>query len=163
MTCALENYPRGIAGGPTVNLVSESIIGCYLNYCDIFQNGSWQINWKHTNAERMGHSSVSFEDSDGGAILLLGGSSSNSTEVILVDETPAFLGPLSIRHGQGHCTIILSDHRMVITGGSGTEKFVTQYDMYDSENVISLSPMGKGRANHACGVYYFDYFNSTVS
>ena len=162
VTCTLKNYPRGLAGGPTVNLVSETLIGCYLNYCDIFQNGSWQINWKHTNAERMGHSSVSFEDSDGGAILLLGGSSSNSTEVIRVDETPPYLRPLSIRHGQGHCTIMLSDGRMVITGGSGTEKFVTQYEDYGSGHEISLNPMGKERTYHACGVYYFDYVNSTV-
>ena len=164
VTCTLKNYPRGLAGGPTVNLVSETLIGCYLNYCDIFQNGSWQINWKHTNAERMGHSSVLLEeDSDGDVyIILLGGSSSNSTEVILVDETPPYIGPLSIRHGQGHCTIMLSDERMVITGGSGTEKFVTQYEDYGSGHEISLSPMGKERTYHACGVYYFDYVNSTV-
>ena len=151
-SCSLENYPRGMDWGPTVNVVSDSLIGCFGFYCDIFQHGFWHSNWKHTNESRQQHSSVNGVSTHG-SILLLGGVDVKSTEWIAVGDAPPPLGPLTIRHGAAHCTIKHSDDYLVVTGGSGTENLVTEYRLNIDQTVPS-TPLGQARINHACGVYY---------
>ena len=144
-SCSLDNYPRGMDWGPTVNMVLDSLIGCFGFYCDIFQSGFWHSNWKSTNESRMLHSSVSTDSS----ILLLGGLGGESTEWITVGDAPPPLGPLKIRHGAGHCTIKHSDDYLVVTGGSETESLVTGYRLYQDQAGHSQKSLGPG-AHRSC-------------
>ena len=132
---------------PTVNLVSGRLVACYEDSCEIFKEGSWQ-HLQDTRATRTGHSSATREE----AVLLIGGSRSNSTEWIPVDGSASQPGPVTVRHGYEHCTKQLSDDIIVVTGGIGTESFVTEYNLIEGMET-PLTPMGQPRYNHACGVY----------
>merc|ERR1719341_1787164 len=99
-------------------------------------------------ASRRAHSSATRE----GAVLLIGGSHSHSTEWIPVDGSAAKPGPFTVRHGRDHCTIQLSDDIIVVTGGWQTEAFVTEYHLEDGTET-ALTPLGQPRLDQACGVY----------
>merc|ERR1719341_2451040 len=99
-------------------------------------------------ASRTLHSSAARED----AVLLIGGDDSYSTEWIPVDGSAAKPGPFTVRHGEHHCTIQLSDDIIVVTGGWQTEAFVTEYHLEDGTET-ALIPLGQPRWGHACGVY----------
>ena len=157
----MATYPRDMDWGPTVNILADSLIGCYGDFCDIFQEGSWQPNWKHTNATRVEHSSVTDRDFNS-AVFLLGGSGSNSTEWIRLGDLSPPLAQRSIAHGLGQCTIQPFGNVFVVTGGNGTEHVATAYYLYLSYEVRPLAPLGKPRRDHACGFYY-DSQNIPVS
>ena len=143
--------------GPTVNLVSGRLVACYYDSCDLYEEGSWR-HLQNTTVKRQFHSSATKEN----AILLIGGSESNTTEWIPVDGSPAQPGPFSVRHGEGHCTIQLSDNTLVVTGGAGTSMdFVTEYHLLDASET-TLTPLGNRRYYHACAVYQ-DADNQQVS
>merc|ERR1711934_1041964 len=147
-SCILNDYPRGMNGGPTVNLVSGHLVACYDHTCEIYREGSWQ-HLQDTTASRTFHSSAARED----AVLLIGGDDSDgSTEWIPVDGSAAKPGPFTVRHGYDHCTIQLSDDIIVVTGGWQTEAFVTEYHLEDGTET-ALTPLGQPRRAHACGVY----------
>merc|ERR1712037_952016 len=150
-SCVLNDYPRWLGGGQTVNLVSGRLVACYEDTCETYREGSWQ-HLQDTTSNRRYHSSATRED----AVLLIGGKyfggSSNSTEWIPVDGSAAKPGPFTVRHGYDHCTIQLSDDIIVVTGGWQTEAFVTEYHMEDGTET-ALTPLGKPRWGHACGVY----------
>ena len=136
---------------PTVNLISGHLVACFFDTCDIYQEGSWQ-HLQNTTVGRSLHSSATRED----AVLLIGGNSSNSTEWIPVNGSAAQPGPFTVRHGTRHCTIQLSDV-LVVTGGKlgnflPSEAFVTKYHLEEGTET-PLTPMGKPRLGHACGVY----------
>ena len=62
------------------------------------------------------------------AILLIGGQySDGSTEFIPVDGSGASPGPFTVRHGDSHCTMKISEEVIVVTGGYQTEDLVTEY------------------------------------
>jgi len=148
--CVLEDYPREM-DKPTVNLVSNRLVACYQDTCEIYRDGSWQ-HLRDTTVYREGHSSATTKD----AVLLIGGQdwmgyTILSTEWIPVDGSPARPGPFTVRHGYQHCTIQTSDDVIVVTGG-GTFDFVTQYHLTDGTET-PLTSLGQGRKNHACGVY----------
>ena len=145
--CVLNYYPREMLYGSTVNLVSKRLIACWYDTCEIFQGGSWQ-HLQETIANRTFHSNAATEE----AVLLIGGSFSNTTEWIPMDGSPAKLGPFTLRHGPGHCTIQISADVLVVTGGTETEAYVTQYHLDDGSKT-SLTPLGQPRSLHACGVY----------
>ena len=146
-SCVLNDYPREMQYDPTVNLVSGCLVACFEDSCEIFKEGSWQ-HLQDTTTTRTGHSSAT----RGEAILLIGGSRSNSTEWIPVDGSASQPGPVTVRHGYEHCTNQLSDDIIVVTGGIGTESFVTEYNLIEGMET-PLTPMGQPRYNHACGVY----------
>merc|ERR1712037_808803 len=146
-SCVLNDYPRWMDYGPTVNLVSGHLVACYEDTCEIYREGSWQ-HLQDTTATRTFHSSGARED----AVLLIGGEDSHSTEWIAVDGSAAKPGPFTVRHGHLHCTIQLSDDIIVVTGGWQTEAFVTEYHMEDGTET-ALTPLGQPRWCHACGVY----------
>ena len=146
-SCVLNDYPREMYNGPTVNLVSGRLVACYWGACEIYKEGSWQ-HLRDTTATRYYHSSATRED----AVLLIGGSSSNSTEWIPVDGPAGQPGPFTVRHGYSHCTNQLSDDIIVVTGGFGTGAFVTEYHLEEGTKT-HLTPMGQPRWVHACGVY----------
>merc|ERR1711934_884288 len=147
-SCILNDYPRWMDGGPTVNLVSGHLVACYDHTCEIYREGSWQ-HLQDTTASRTFHSSAARED----AVLLIGGDySDGSTEWIPVDGSAAKPGPFTVRHGHLHCTIQLSDDIIVVTGGRGAEAFVSKYHL-DEGTETALTPLGQRRLAHACGVY----------
>ena len=145
--CVLNDYPRKMYGGQTLNLVSGGLVACYLDTCDIYQEGSWQ-HLQNTTATRTYQSSATTED----AVLLIGGGHSNTTEWIPVNGSPVRQGPFTVRHESSHCTIQISADIIVVTGGHGTEDYVTQYQLADG-NETPLTSMGQPRYDHACGVY----------
>ena len=143
----MNDYSRDMWWSPAVNFVSNRLVLCYENTCEIYREGSWQ-HLQDTTVNRRLHSSATTKDT----VLLIGGSHSNTTELIPVDGSPAQPGPFTVRHGASHCTIQTSDDVIVVTGGDGTEGYVTQYHLTDgTEN--HLTSLGQPRYAHACGVY----------
>merc|ERR1711934_824673 len=65
-SCILNDYPRGMDTGPTVDLVSGQLVACYYDTCEIYWEGSWQ-HLQDTTASRTLHSSATRED----AVLLI--------------------------------------------------------------------------------------------
>ena len=151
-SCVLNNYPREMDDGPTVNLVSGCLVACFEYTCEIYHEGSWQ-HLQDTTVSRTEHSSATTQDS----VLLIGGWNSNrSTEWIPVDGSAAHQGPFIVRHGHGHCTIQSSDDIIVVTGGrtevGKTDHYATQYNLVDGTET-PLTSLGQPRFRHACGVY----------
>ena len=151
----IRDYPREMQIGPTVNLVSNSLVACYWDTCEIYREGSWQ-HLQNTTVDRRDHSSATTKD----AVLLIGGQTvegknSNTTEWIPIDGSPAQPGPFTVRHGWSHCTIQTSDDVIVVTGGRDIYDiydFVTQYHLTDGTET-PLTSLGQPRRDHACGVY----------
>ena len=146
--------------GPTVNLVSDRLVACYLNTCEIFQDGTWK-HLQNTTVTRVGHSIAASKD----AILLIGGIMTdnighylsptvytNTTEWIPVDGSAARQGPFTVGHGHDHCTIQLSADIIVVTGGAYTWHYVTEYQLADGKETI-LTSLQQPRYTHACGFY----------
>ena len=162
-SCILDDYPRNMYSA-TVNLVSNRLVACFEDTCEIYRDGSWQ-HLQDTIYNRQLHSSATTKD----AVLLIGGDSSNTTEWIPIDGSPAQPGPFAVRHGRGHCTIQTSDDVIVMTGGWITEgtqdlvtqDLVTQYHLTDGKET-PLTSMGQPRWFHACAVYQ-DTNNQKVS
>jgi len=148
-SCELSDYPRKAIDGPTANLVSGQLVACYEYSCEIYNNGQWD-QLTETWSYRWYHSSAVKED----RILLIGGDSSRSTEWISADGSPSEAGPFDVRHGHFHCTMQLSADLIVVTGGDGTESYVTEYQLTgNNSNETPLTPMRQGRYGHACGAY----------
>ena len=145
-SCFLEDYPRAMFGGPTVNLVSGRLVACFEHTCEIYE-GSWK-HLQNTRVTRKDHSSATTKD----AVLLIGGAHSNTSEWIPVDGSPAQPGPFRVRHGHRHCTIQISADVIVVTGGRDTYDYVTQYRLSDGYET-PLASLGEPRHMHACGVY----------
>ena len=76
----------------------------------------------------------------------------NTTEWIPVDGSAPHQGPFTVRHGYGHCTIQISADVIVVTGGSYTYHYVTEYQLEDGRATI-LTSLQQPRYAHACGVY----------
>ena len=156
-SCVLNNYPREMKQGPTVNLVSGRLVACYLDTCEIYkEGGSWE-HLQNTTVMRGYHSSATRE----GAVLLIGGSGTSTTEWIPVNGSAAQQGPFTVRHGLFHCTIKISDDVTVVTGGVNAIDWVTEYHLVDGKET-PLTSMGQPRFHHACGVYR-DADNQQVS
>ena len=148
-SCVLDDYPRSMNPGPTVNLVLGEIVACYEDSCDIYNNGEWN-HLVDTRATRRYHSSLTTEDN---RLLLIGGFDSRSTEWIPKDGSPSQPGPFDIRHEGSHCTVQISNEIIIVTGGVNTGSYVTEYHLSGDGNETPLSPLTKGREDHACGVY----------
>ena len=137
---------------PTANFVSGKLVTCYRGSCDIYNNGMWTELVK-TRMSRIFHSSVQTEDQ----ILLIGGGKNGvytrSTEWIPLDGSPSQPGPFEIRHGGYHCTIQVSPDTIVVTGGDGTEYFVTEYQLTGDGAERELNGMVTKRWSHACSHY----------
>ena len=146
--CILEDYPRRMRWGPTANLVSKKLVACYNRTCEIYDNGEWN-HLVDTRERRTYHSSAVKDD----RLLLIGGLYSRTTEWIPLDGSPSQPGPFDIRHGYLHCTLQISNEIIIVTGGRDTESYVTEYQLTGDGNETPLSPLTKGRAEHACGVY----------
>ena len=147
-SCELSDYPRGMYYGPTANLVSDKLVACYDDSCEIYHNGQWD-HLTETRSSRARHSSAVKED----RILLIGGTNSRSTEWISADGSPSQAGPFQVRHGYDHCTIQPSADLILVTGGAGTASYVTEYQLTGEGKENPLTPMSQARKGHACGVY----------
>ena len=147
-SCVLKDYPRNMFAGPTVNLVSEELVACYRDSCDIYNNGEWN-HLVDTRERRKEHSSAVKDD----RLLLIGGRYSSSAEWIPTDGSPSQPGPFDIRHGFWHCTLQISTEIIIVTGGAFTESYVTEYHLNGDGNETPLTPMTQRRRVHACGVY----------
>ena len=150
-SCVLNNYARQM-DTPTVNLISGRLVACYgvhsRSTCEIYQEGSWQ-HLQNTTAARTYHSSVATED----AVLLIGGDySGGTTEWIPLNGSAAQPGPFTHRHGDRHCTIKISADIIVVTGGWGSNDYVTEYQLADGTET-NLTALRQPRFGHACGVY----------
>ena len=101
--CFLPDYPRGISY-LTLNSINGTIISCYWTTCEVFQSGVF-VHFANTMVYRVRSSSV--VSSEG--LLLLGGTSTNTTEVI-TPTGEARPGQFTIRHGDKvddrHCTMV---------------------------------------------------------
>ena len=151
-SCVLEDYPRDMKY-PTANLVSGELVACdddsiYEGSCDIYHNSEW-IHLVDTRESRLYQSTAVKDD----RLLLIGGLDSRSTEWIPIDGSPSQPGPFVIRHEWEHCTAQISNEIIIVTGGGGTERDVTEYQLSGDGNETPLSPLNKGRWRHACGVY----------
>ena len=146
-SCGLNDFPRKMDSGPTVNLVSGCLVACFETSCEIYQDGSWK-HLQNTTDRRRYHSSATAEK----GLLLIGGLLSESTEWIFVNGSDPQPGPFNVQNGQHHCTIQLSDDIVVLTGGTVTGDYVTQYHLSDGTET-DLTPLGRPREGHACGVY----------
>ena len=146
-SCILNDYPRLMWSNPTVNLVSNRLVACLGNTCEIYRDGSWQ-HLQNTTVRRTYHSSATTQD----AVLLIGGEYSSTTEWIPIDGSPAQPGPFTVRHGFSHCTIQISDDVIVVTGGANSKDYVTEYQLTDGTETL-LTSLGTPQNQHACGVY----------
>ena len=149
----MNNYPREMIDGPSVNLVSDRLVACEGGTCEVYRNGSWQ-HLQDTLHTRYYHSSATTDD----AVLLIGGSySEETTEWIPVDGSPAHPGPFNIRHGEDHCTIQVNALTIVVTGGysSTPQDYVTEYQL-NGVTETPLTPLLKPRRQHACGSFLND-------
>ena len=150
-SCTMNNYPRVMMDDPTVNLVSDRLVGCSYDTCEVYRNGSWQ-HLQDTLHTRRAHSSATTDD----AVLLIGGTESEeTTEWIPVDGSPAHPGPFNIRHGYYHCTIQVNALTIVVTGGyhlQYSQDYVTEYHLNDTTET-PLTPLLQPRYYHACGFY----------
>ena len=72
---------------PTANFVSDQVVNCYGDVCDVFRNGEWS-HLVATMVTRYQHSSAVYQDK----VLLIGGIESNTTEWITLDRRVS-LGP----------------------------------------------------------------------
>merc|ERR1712192_50889 len=73
---------------------------------------------------------------------------------ISADGSPSQAGPFQVRHGHLHCTMQLSADLILVTGGVGTESYVTEYQLNGNKGKENpLTPMSQARRGHACGVY----------
>merc|ERR1719234_2653579 len=115
-SCELSDYPREMSSSPTADLVSDKLVACCYDSCEIYHNGQWD-HLTNTRSSRRYHSSAVKED----RILLIGGSDSRSTEWISADGSPSQAGPFQVRHGYDHCTTQSSADLILVTGGGGTE------------------------------------------
>ena len=152
-SCTMNNYPREMSDGPTVNLVSDRLVACEGGTCEVYRNGSWQ-HLQDTLQDRQGHSSATTDD----AILKIGGfPSEETTEWIPVDGSWAHRGPFAIRHGYSHCTIQVNALTIVVTGGysSTPQDYVTEYQL-NGVTETPLTPLLKPRRQHACGSFLND-------
>ena len=158
-SCVLNNYPRQMNQGPTVNLVNGSLVACYFHTCEIYkEGGSWE-HLQNTTVMRGYHSSTTRED----AVLLIGGGASTTTEWIPVNGSAAQQGPFTVRHGWFHCTIKISEDVIVVTGGVNALDRVTEYQLELADGKETPLPsMRQPRLHHACGVYR-DADNQQVS
>ena len=112
-SCVLNDYPRDLQNGPTVNFVAGQLVTCLRDRCDIYQNKTWS-KLTDTRSTRWFHSSAQTED----RILLIGGHGTTSTEWIPLDGGPSQPGPFRVRHGSSHCTIqTFFPNTIVVTGG----------------------------------------------
>jgi len=132
----------------TVNSLSDRIITCCDNNCDVFQAGQWE-HLVNTVEYRDEHSSIVTSD----GILLLGGNGTNTTEVIPPTGEDAQPGTFDIRHGRDHCTIALSQDIAIVTGGTNTYDLVTSYTL-PGGSPRALPSLQEGRWGHACTWYY---------
>ena len=148
-SCVLNDYPRQMDNRPTVDIVSGRLVACNALTCEIYQEGSWQ-HLQDTTVTKIYHSSVTTED----AVLLIGshGYTDFTTEWIPLNGSAAQQLPFLHRHGDRHCSIKISADIIVVTGGWGSNDYVTEYQLpYGTET--PLTSMGQQRAAHACGVY----------
>ena len=104
-SCVLEDYPRDMYIGPTVNLVSGELVGCYEDSCDIYDRGEWN-NLVDTRERRRDHSTAVKDD----RLLLIGGLDSRTTEWIPIDGSLSQPGPFDVRHAEHHCTLQISNN-----------------------------------------------------
>ena len=146
--CLVNDYPRSLSMEPSANFVAGKLVTCYGGQCEIYNNGVWSY-LVSTIYSRQYHSSAQTEDK----ILLIGGTTSYSTEWISLDGSPSQNGPFSVRNRYYHCTIQLSPDLIVVTGGYiGNYDYVTEYHLTTGAERV-LSSLSQGRYFHACGVY----------
>ena len=136
--------------GPTANFVAGQLVACYYHSCERYNadDNSW-TKIADTRSTRRWHSSAQHED----RILLIGGYDSNSTEWISTNGGESQNGPWFVRHGYYHCTIQVSSDLIVVTGGSGTYDYVTEYQLTGDATETVITPLINRRYYHACGVY----------
>ena len=136
-----------------MNLVSGQLVACFRDTCEIYQDGLWK-HLQNTMVSRASHSSATTQD----AVLLIGGyditsyETTNTTEWIPVDGSAAQPGPFTVRHGDRHCTIQISDEVIVVIGGYHTEDYATEYHLVDGTET-PLTSLVQQRSSAACGVY----------
>ena len=136
--------------GPTANFVTGQLVACHFDSCERYDDNtnSW-TKIADTRSRRYYHSSAQHED----RILLIGGWNSSSTEWIPTDGGDSEIGPWIVRHGHLHCTIQVSSDLIVVTGGSGTYDYVTEYQLTGDASETRMTSLITGRDRHACGVY----------
>ena len=85
-------------------------------------------------------------------VLLIGGRGISTTEFIPVDGSGASPGPFTVRNGDSHCTMKISEEVIVVTGGYLTYDLVTEYQLTNGRET-ALKTLTEGRSSHACAVY----------
>jgi hypothetical protein len=138
--------------GPTVDTVEGRVLACYEDGCLELTGSGWEAGPSTLHTRRHHTSAVTAE----GLLLVGGGYSPTSTELLPADGGPAREGfPLQPGR-EGHCSIQLSADTIVLTGGRDTEALVTEYSGLGTGGEVTtreLPALTTPRYHHACGVY----------
>ena len=135
----------------TLDKVAGTIIMCLGTSCEKLGEGGWE-HLVDTRQDREDHTSTVH----GGRILLVGGSAAPSTSEWVSPDGFETEEGFDITPGrQGHCSVLMQDSNMLVTGGKGTGGLVTSYDLPDGRQE-DLPGLKVARAAHACGSYSFD-------
>ena len=164
-----------------MNVVSGQLVACecyyHCYYCYTYVQGNWtelasECNWSDSR-KRSTLTSAVYD----GRLLLIREQDpifmiehdywyNTTTTWIPLDGSPPQQGPFHNRHGYHHCTIQVSPHTIVVTGGTddypgesgrypgngNVEIFVTEYKLTDG--TWSFVPnLPKPLWKHACGSY----------
>jgi len=148
--CSLPTLPRDMYS-PTLDFYQDLLFACFGPSCVILTEAGWQEGPSLVEA-RSAH--TSFVTSQG--ILLVGGGDSPNTAELVTEggSTERF----TFNPGrQGHCSVQVDSTTMVLTGGSPTESWATEYSGLLEEEVTakSLPGLSDGRWLHACGAFMF--------
>jgi hypothetical protein len=112
--------------------------------------GRW-VALQPTLQWRVAHTSAVL---DSGVLLVGGSGSPNTTEVVEADGGPGREGFQLEVGRQFHCSIQLGD-RLILTGGLGSERLVTEHIGLEEDEPAARELPGllTGRYYHACGCY----------
>jgi len=162
-SCRLPDLPRTVEAGATVDLVNDKILVCCNTECHQLVTGGWR-SVQSTQERRRWHSSTVIEEK----MLLVGGGGSSSTtrDTFCVADstctTTEWVDGVSSKKGftlspgrENHCSVLMAEQVLVVTGGWNTETLVEQFSGLTSGTVTStvLPSLNTGRSQHGCAVY----------
>jgi len=152
LQCSLPDLPKSLSFH-TVDYVDGSALTCYGSSCLRLSPGTntWEGAVNTIESRELHTSAVTSQ-----GLLLIGGLGSiSTTELVTVDGSAK--ESFTLEQGRmGHCSIQLSDSKIVLTGGQLHPNLVTEYSGIDNGWQVTakqLEPLITPRYYHACATY----------